>query len=140
MIWRNRIRDRRSLGLDFRRWLGACLLAGAAALTVAASDVVSRAARDGADRTISVVAERFTFVPSVIRLKYGETVELRLSSLDTNHGFSIPQAGVSVVVPKRGRGEARVLFRAKERGEFPFLCSKACGAGHTIMRGRIVVE
>lgn len=92
------------------------------------------------DRTINIVAERFTFVPSTIKLKYGETVELRLRSLDTNHGFAITEAGVNVIVPKRGGGEARILFRANERGEFPFFCSKACGAGHTIMRGRIVVE
>jgi cytochrome c oxidase subunit 2 len=89
---------------------------------------------------INVVAERFTFVPSRIKLTQGEVVELRIRSLDTNHGFRIREAGINVVVPKRGKGEARVLFRAQRKGVFPFECSKACGAGHTIMRGRIVVE
>lgn len=93
-----------------------------------------------ADRVIAIVAERFTFVPSQIKLKQGEVVELRIRSLDTNHGFHIRDAGVNVIVPKRGKGDARILFRAQRVGVFPFECSKACGAGHTIMRGRIVVE
>jgi cytochrome c oxidase subunit 2 len=93
-----------------------------------------------ADRVISIVAERFSFVPSVVKLKQGEVVELRIRSLDTNHGFSIRDAGINVIVPKRGKGDARVLFRAQEKGDFPFECSKACGAGHTMMRGRIVVD
>jgi cytochrome c oxidase subunit 2 len=96
--------------------------------------------REEIDRVISIVAERFTFVPSEVKLKQGEVVELRIRSLDTNHGFHIRDAGVNVIVPKRGKGDARILFRAREAGEFPFECSKACGAGHTMMRGRIVVE
>ena len=92
------------------------------------------------DRVIRIVAERFSFVPSQIKLTQGEVVELRIRSLDTNHGFRIGEAGVDVVVPKRGGGEARILFRAKKKGRFAFECSKACGAGHTIMRGSIVVR
>ena len=92
------------------------------------------------DRVISIVAERFTFVPSRIKLRLGETVEFRIRSLDTNHGFFIRGTEANVIVPKRGKGEARVLFRAQKKGTFPFVCSKACGAGHTMMRGHIVVE
>jgi len=92
------------------------------------------------DRVINVVAERFTFVPSQIKLRQGEVVELRIRSLDTNHGFLIREADVNVIVPKRGKGDARILFRAQRKGVFPFECSKACGAGHTMMRGSIVVE
>jgi cytochrome c oxidase subunit 2 len=102
--------------------------------------LLAAAEREAPDRVINVVAERFTFVPSQIKLKQGEVVELRIRSLDTNHGFRITDAGVDVIVPKRGKGDARILFRAQKIGEFPFVCSKACGAGHTMMRGRIVVE
>lgn len=107
-------------------------------LAIPSSDAESE--REETDRVISVVAERFSFVPSVIRMEQGEVVELRIRSLDTNHGFRIREAGVNVIVPKRGRGDARILFRAQKKGVFPFECSKACGAGHTIMRGRIVVR
>jgi cytochrome c oxidase subunit 2 len=111
------------------------LAGGVAGLLFAAA-----AEREAPDRVINVVAERFTFVPSQIKLKQGEVVELRIRSLDTNHGFRISDAGIDVIVPKRGKGDARILFRAQKIGAFPFVCSKACGAGHTMMRGRIVVE
>ena len=109
-------------------------------LAIPSAEVAAEAKRDEVDRVINIVAERFSFVPSVIRLEQGEVVELRIRSLDTNHGFRIREAGVNVIVPKRGRGDARILFRAQKKGVFPFDCSKACGAGHTIMRGRIVVK
>ncbi len=118
--------------------LAVCLLCLAAAFVVRSVRAEDR--RPEADRVINVVAERFTFVPSRIRLQLGETVELRIRSLDTNHGFRIEKTGVNVIVPKRGKGDARILFRAQEKGVFRFHCSKACGAGHTIMRGRIVVR
>jgi cytochrome c oxidase subunit 2 len=124
-------------------WASAAVLAAMCCLppAVAASGPESeREKHEKADRVIAIVAERFTFVPSQIKLKQGEVVELRISSLDTNHGFYLREAGVNVIVPKRGRGDARILFRAQEKGVFPFECSKACGAGHTMMQGRIVVE
>lgn len=124
--------------------LAAVLQRGARTLTcaalLAAAVAAPAPAAEKPDRVISIVAERFTFVPSQIKLRKGEVVELRIRSLDTNHGFAIPEAGVNVVVPKRGKGDVRILFRAQETGVFEFFCSKACGAGHTIMRGRIVVR
>ena len=87
-----------------------------------------------------VCAYELVSVIENIALKLGEVVELRIRSLDTNHGFMIPEAGVNLVVPKRGKGDARVLFRAQRRGVFEFICSKPCGAGHLMMRGQIVVE
>ena len=87
-----------------------------------------------------MVAERFVFVPSTIKVKRGTVLEVRITSEDTNHGFHIPKAGINAIIPKRGRGEAKVVFRAQEPGEYVFECSKACGAGHNQMRGVIVVE
>jgi cytochrome c oxidase subunit 2 len=115
-------------------------IVGVALALLGVSGAADQADREKPDRVINIVAERFTFVPSQIKLKQGEVVELRIRSLDTNHGFRIADAGVNVIIPKRGKGDARILFRAREKGAFPFECSKACGAGHTMMRGRIVVE
>ena len=123
-----------------RRAISLLIVIGFSLLIAPSAEVGAGAGGETPDRVISVVAERFSFVPSVIRLKQGEVVELRIRSLDTNHGFRIRKAGVNVIIPKRGRGDARILFRAQEKGVFPFDCSKACGAGHTIMRGRIVVK
>ena len=92
------------------------------------------------DRTISILAERFSFNPAKVTLKQGELVELVLTSDDTDHGFKIAAAGIDVAIPPQGRKEARVRFLAKEKGTFVFECSRPCGAGHHLMRGAIVVK
>jgi len=92
------------------------------------------------DRTVVIVAERFFFSPSRIPVKQGELVEFVLTSEDTDHGFRIRSAGVDLTIPPQNRGEAKVRFLAREKGEYAFECSRACGAGHNLMRGTIVVK
>ncbi|MCC6859989.1 MAG: cupredoxin domain-containing protein [Bryobacterales bacterium] len=92
------------------------------------------------DRVITIVAERFTFNPSKIVLKEGETAEFVLLSDDTDHGFRIPSAGVDLAIPQQSKGEARVRFVARKRGKYVFECSRPCGAGHNLMRGVIIVK
>ena len=91
-------------------------------------------------RIVNMLAERFFFVPSRLKVEQGTTVEFRIRSADTNHGFRIRKAGINIVVPKRGKGQATVIFHAKEKGRYDFECSKPCGAGHNFMRGTIIVE
>ncbi len=91
-------------------------------------------------RRISIVAERFTFNPSRITVKEGELVEFVLQSDDTDHGFKIPSAGIDVAIPPIGKGEARVRFIGAAKGTYPFECSRACGAGHDLMRGVLTVR
>jgi cytochrome c oxidase subunit 2 len=95
---------------------------------------------DKPDRVVNVSAERFSFNPSKITLKQGQTVELVLVSDDTDHGFKIAAAGIDVAIPPSGRGEARVRFTARDKGRFVFECSRPCGAGHNLMRGYIEVK
>ena len=96
-------------------------------------------------KVVHVTAERYAFTPSQIIVKRGTEVEFRLTSEDTNHGVRILGApstdggNANVIIPKRGRGEAVVIFRADTPGRYTFECSKMCGAGHTFMRGLITV-
>ena len=89
---------------------------------------------------VNVVAERFNFTPSKIKVQQGTLLEITLTSDDTFHGFRIPSMQVNQLIPARGRGSVKVLFDAKEKGSFAFECSRPCGAGHTMMRGVITVE
>lgn len=92
-------------------------------------------------RVVHVVAERFSFTPSEITVDQGTLVELRLTSDDTAHGFRLIGPGdVNVEIPKRGRGDIRVTFEAKEPGTYTFECSHVCGAGHGFMRGTLRVK
>lgn len=88
---------------------------------------------------VPVLAERFSFTPSEIRIPVGVTLELRVRSDDTMHGFHIVGHGVNVAVPKRRQGEVVVEFDAREAGRYRFECSRLCGAGHQFMHGEIVV-
>jgi cytochrome c oxidase subunit 2 len=92
------------------------------------------------DRTIRINAERFSFSPSRVTLKQGESVEFIVTSDDTDHGFRIPSAGVNGAIPQAGKGELRVRFVAEKKGRYAFECSRPCGAGHNLMRGEIVVK
>ena len=94
-------------------------------------------------RVVHIAAERFAFVPSEITAEEGETLELRLTSDDTIHGFRLVGpggAGTDVAIPKRGRGDVRVRFEASTPGRYTFECSRVCGAGHGFMRGTVRVK
>lgn len=97
------------------------------------------APQSGERRTVRMLAERFRFTPSEIRVPRGVTLELRIRSDDTMHGFRIVGRNVNLAVPKRRQGEAVVVFEADEAGRYTFECSRLCGAGHNFMRGQIVV-
>ena len=91
-------------------------------------------------KVVKITAERFSFTPSQVKVKRGTVVEFALRSEDTNHGFRIVGSDQNVIIPKRGRGEASLVFRADTPGRYTFECSKMCGAGHSFMRGSITVE
>ena len=123
------------------RWIGTVLILFSVAMVgVVRPALAERVGEDAEVRVVNVLAERFFFIPSRFRVKPGELVELRIRSADTNHGFRIRKAGINVVIPKRGRGAARVRFQADDKGTYVFECSKACGAGHNMMRGTIIVK
>jgi cytochrome c oxidase subunit 2 len=114
------------------------VLAGALAIgTVAA---VLAQAQPAGRRVIHVSAERFAFTPSRITVDAGEEVELRITSDDTNHGFRLAGTSTSVIIPKRGKGEAAVVIRLDTPGKYRFECHRMCGAGHIFMHGELIVR
>jgi cytochrome c oxidase subunit 2 len=118
------------MGMTFKRL--------AFALVIAA--LVSEGAGHAQDaRVVQIVAERFSFTPSQIRVKAGTRLEIQLESDDTSHGFRIVGTDVDIELPKRGRGIAKVTFEP-QAGRYTFECSRVCGAGHGFMRGVIIAE
>jgi cytochrome c oxidase subunit 2 len=90
------------------------------------------------DRIIEMVAKNFEFVPGTISVKMGETVQLKITSADVMHGFSLPIFDINETLPPHQ--EVSIQFTADQAGEFPFACSVQCGHGHATMRGVLVVE
>jgi cytochrome c oxidase subunit 2 len=122
------------------RHLRAALLFAAAAAMLTAGAGSRAAQQPGTPRQIvEITAERFSFTPSEIKTKAGTTLEIRLRSDDTAHGFHIVGTDVDLELPKRGRGVATVTFTPKA-GRYTFECSQLCGAGHEFMRGVIIAS
>jgi cytochrome c oxidase subunit 2 len=119
-----------------RRSLAPLLVFG---LTLAAAAPLSMLAQND-KQVIEITAERFSFTPSEIRLTAGTTYEVRLRSDDTAHGFRIIGTDVDIELPKRGQGVASVTYTPAAAGRYTFECSRVCGAGHSFMRGVIVVS
>ena len=86
---------------------------------------------------INVVARRWEFVPSTIRVRAGMPVLLRLSAPEVPMGFSLPDFKLRTdVLPGR---EAHVRFTPTQAGRFTFLCDVFCGDGHEDMNGTLEV-
>jgi cytochrome c oxidase subunit II len=125
--------------LMIRKVMRVPLLAALATAWAAASGA-SAPSRQAPLQTVEILAERFVFTPSELRVKAGEPVLIRLRSDDTNHGFRIIGTDINATFPKRGKGVATITFVPPASGRYVFECSKLCGAGHSFMRGTLIVE
>jgi len=119
--------------------LGAATLAALAVVPGVASRARGAQPAESPRQVVEIAAERFSFTPSEIKTKAGTTLEIRLRSDDTAHGFHIIGTDVDLELPKRGKGVATVTFTPKA-GRYTFECSRLCGAGHEFMRGVIVAS
>jgi len=118
--------------------LGLAVLS-APAVRVSAHEAVAAGLPPRNAQVVEITAERFSFTPSEIHATAGVPLEIRLESEDTDHGFRIIGTKIDVRIPKRSKGQATVTFDPPAPGRYRFECSHVCGAGHSFMRGTIVV-
>lgn len=65
-------------------------------------------------------------------------VRLLMSSTDVLHSFFIPVFRAKMdVLPDR---YTSIWFQATQRGEYDIFCTEYCGAGHSVMLGKVVVD
>jgi plastocyanin len=91
-------------------------------------------------KEIEVIAKRFEFIPDPIVVNQGDKVKLKITSIDTTHGFNINTPFISVNKQLPPNQEVVVEFTATETGSWEFRCSVPCGTGHSGMRGTLEVE
>jgi heme/copper-type cytochrome/quinol oxidase subunit 2 len=72
--------------------------------------------------TIEIEAGSFYYKPSVLKLKKGEKVTLKLNSVSMMHDFNIDELSLKIPVTKSG-DVASVEFTPTEVGEFEYYCS-----------------
>jgi cytochrome c oxidase subunit II len=114
-------------------------IAAVALVFATGASVTASRGQNAPARIIEVSAQRFEFWPSELRVREGESVELRVTSDDTMHGFRIVGTGVNLSVPKRGKGAVTVRLPELVVGRYSVECSRMCGAGHNFMRATLVV-
>lgn len=114
----------------------AVALVGAAA-TVSAT-VVAATGDPPPERVVHVLASRFEFTPSTIRVKRGEPVVFAVESIDRLHGFKIPALGVRIqAIPDQ---ETLVRVIPDKAGHMAIVCDVFCGEGHEDMDAELIVE
>ena len=113
-------------------------LLGTAAAAAALASMGALAAARPKPRVIRVVARKFVFVPSEIRVKAGETVTLQFTAPEVPMGFSLPDMAVRAdIIP----GKVTTLNLTPDKaGSFAFLCDVFCGSGHEEMSGTLIVS
>lgn len=83
-------------------------------------------------KTISIVAQRFSFTPNEITVKKGEEVTLVIESKDVSHGLLIEDLGVRAEI-KKGKA-SEVKFTPETVGTFEGKCAHFCGKEHGSMK------
>ena len=87
--------------------------------------------------TIEMNARAFAFDPASLTVQKGDTVTLRLESLDAQHGLFID--GYDIHLQAEPGKSAQVTWIADKDGKFSFRCSVTCGALHPFMIGELTV-
>jgi len=74
---------------------------------------------------------------NVLRVPAGKPVRLLMTSRDVIHSFYVPDFRIKQdVLPGR---YTQTWFQATKPGNYQILCSQYCGAGHSVMRGEVIV-
>lgn len=107
------------------------------AVVMPASDSISAKSTNVSTQTdtplvLTLEATRFTYTPSVLRVKIGQNVTIQVINTDQTHGIRIRELGIS--------GTKSINFIAPAPGMYEFSCPTMCGSGHGDMHGTLIVE
>ena len=88
-------------------------------------------------RVVEISAKKFAFTPDSITLKRGETVTIRVTSQDRDHGFLQKDLGIDLDVEPDRVNE--VTITPETAGRYLAICDDFCGSGHGNMKMTIDV-
>ena len=119
------------------RSLVATLLA--AALTVASGCAGMRRRPPAAlEQRVTIVAERYQFIPSTVDLRAGQPVAMRLKSGDGAYGVAVPELGLKAFMPK-GK-DTTLRFTPRRAGDLTLKCTAPANQSCLNMRGTLRVR
>jgi heme/copper-type cytochrome/quinol oxidase subunit 2 len=112
-------------------------------------------AEDQQVQVVELQAKKYEYAPSPVHVKAGTKVQLKITAVDHDHGFTIAtfpngtqstgKPGLVLASPqdcwliKKGETTTIELF-AQTPGTYPFHCCHFCGMGHKGMKSEIVVD
>lgn len=125
-------------------------------LLVSALDLDSKTDVQNA-QVIQMTAKKYEFSPAQVHVKLGMKVQLKITAIDRDHGFTIvhdpvgddsfPHPGlVFTSTPGsdgwrlKKRKETMIEFVARAPGTYNFNCSLVCGLHHGRMKGQLIVD
>jgi heme/copper-type cytochrome/quinol oxidase subunit 2 len=97
--------------------------------------------------TVDIAADMAGFTRKEVRLKAGEPVTVRLTSLDNSHHtdgggkhqWAVDELGINIIAPPRG--SRYLTFTPTKPGTYTFYCDICCGGrANPTMSGRLVVS
>ena len=106
-------------------------------------------------QVIEVTAKKYEYSPEPIHVKSGSKIQLKITAVDHDHGFSISTVpdgsnsngsdGLIFASPQEcwqlKKGETTTIeFLAQTPGTYSFKCCHVCGLGHRGMKGQLVVD
>lgn len=99
-----------------------------------------------AGNVIDIAADMGGFNQKVVRVRVGEPVSVRLTSLDSSHHtdgggkhqWAVDELGVSIVAPPKG--SSYKTFTPAKPGTYTFYCDICCGGrANPTMSGKLIV-
>lgn len=108
-------------------------------LSVGQQDTASPSDEPENTRTVDLTVKNWEFDPPTIIVSAGQTITLRVKSVDVPHSFIIEQIGTTVDAEPFKTKE--VVVKIPAVGRYAITCTKNCGpAGYTQMKGMIVAQ
>ena len=108
-------------------------------------------------QVVRMTAKKYKFSPSQVHVKLGMKVQLAITAIDHDHGFTIVRdpvgddlslhpglvfmspAGIDGWRLKKGK-ETMIEFVVRAPGTYNFNCSLVCGLHHGRMKGQLIVD
>lgn len=116
--------------------------------------LISNAKITPARKDFVIKARQYSYDPPSIQVNKGDSVHIRLVSLDVVHGFFLEAYDVDAEIkpniktfkvrkPSEGhtwKDTSEIFFIADKTGKFRYRCSHTCGNLHPFMMGDFIVK
>jgi heme/copper-type cytochrome/quinol oxidase subunit 2 len=105
-------------------------------------------------RDIVVQARQYAYNPARMEVNKGDTLHIKLVSLDVIHGFYLEGYDIDAEIPsnlktfkvrKPSEGDiwkdaTEIVLVVNKTGKFRYRCSHTCGTMHPFMQGELIVN